>query len=140
MQSLMFPFVRQGPLREVMVRALRCVRANQDLFNAALGIFIRETTKDWEMLARKQAALQRLSTASTTKDFPVKKVEMVKKKIAGSHPALAALDELEMAMDVNKNKVAVRQTYLKLPYITSFFANILGLLGLHQECFTWRPG
>ena len=54
-QHLMLPFVRHGPVRETMIRALECIRADSSVLMAALGVFVREPTVDWLDLAKRQA-------------------------------------------------------------------------------------
>ena len=54
----MLPFVRHGPVRQTMIRALECIRADASLLTAALGVFVREPTVDWLELANKQARIQ----------------------------------------------------------------------------------
>ena len=95
-QSLLLPFKNgQGLMRDVMIHTLQSLRENESVLLATLSTFIREPTIDWLNLANTSAAKNReLSTSALFRDYALRKIEIVKKKLKGIHPIVLALEEL----------------------------------------------
>ena len=97
MVRLMMPLTPdKGLFREAMVRALRILRLDSEVLNAAFSVFIEDMTKDWVKLATHKASKATArDQAKIEEEFPVKKMQMVEMKLKGIHPSEAMIQELQ---------------------------------------------
>jgi len=88
--GVMAPLGTAGPFREVLVQVIDRVRAEPEVFTAALETFVQEPTLDWGALARKEAGRGGGQGGADLAAFTRGRVDMAREKLGGGNPASIA--------------------------------------------------
>uniref|UniRef100_A0A670Y1A7 DNA-dependent protein kinase catalytic subunit n=1 Tax=Pseudonaja textilis TaxID=8673 RepID=A0A670Y1A7_PSETE len=98
--NLMLPMKESGLMYSVMVHSLRAYRINQDVLINTMDIFVKEPSLDWKNFELKQLRKGGTWTKEINTDevnwYPLQKVKIARRKLAGANPAVITCDELRL--------------------------------------------
>ncbi|XP_034980550.2 DNA-dependent protein kinase catalytic subunit [Zootoca vivipara] len=98
--NLMLPMKESGLLYNVMVHSLRAYRADQDFLINTMDVFVKEPSLDWKKFELKQLKKGGTWTKEINTEeinwYPIQKVNIARRKLAGANPAVITRDELRL--------------------------------------------
>ncbi|XP_053105021.1 DNA-dependent protein kinase catalytic subunit isoform X2 [Hemicordylus capensis] len=98
--NLMLPMKESGLIYSVMVHSLRAYRVNPDVLINTMDVFVKEPSWDWKNFELKQLKKGGTWTKEINTDevnwYPLQKVNVAKRKLAGANPAVITSDELRL--------------------------------------------
>ncbi|XP_036359180.1 DNA-dependent protein kinase catalytic subunit isoform X2 [Octopus sinensis] len=105
LQNVCLPHGTKGTFERTMVHCLESLRSDKDLLIHTLEIFVREPSFDWLKNARNNMhrKAQDFSEEEDLSWYPKEKIDFVKRKLDGEHPAYITRDELNLNSHVRKS-------------------------------------
>eukprot|EP00106_Octopus_bimaculoides_P010915 XP_014778357.1 PREDICTED: DNA-dependent protein kinase catalytic subunit-like [Octopus bimaculoides] len=98
LQNVCLPHGTKGTFERTMAHCLESLRSDKDLLTHTLEIFVREPSLDW--LKNAQTNMHRKAQDFSEEEdlswYPKEKIDFVKRKLDGDHPAYITSDELSL--------------------------------------------